>query len=288
MAYRGYSIANGLIVDPNGFGDFTTVSSAIAAATSGMTIYVRPGTYTENPTLPSGINLATIESEFGSSIIVGKITFSGSGISAISGLTLQTNGDYLLVNSGTGQIGLFNCTLNITNHTGISLSSTGIIDLTLCNGDTTNTGIAIYSITGNGVLAMFFCSFANDGSSTTASTNSTGTVGFRHCDFNHPFTCSGTGNFTTAQVISNCGGINVIPITLNGSGIQSLEFSDFNGGTASALSVGGTASATHLNLSSSAGNAIAGSGTLNKALLVFTGGSSTIAGTLTVNTFTTA
>lgn len=51
MAYRNYSTAVGKIVDAAGFGDFTTIGAAITAASSGQTIFIRPGTYTENPTL---------------------------------------------------------------------------------------------------------------------------------------------------------------------------------------------------------------------------------------------
>jgi len=51
MGYRNYSVANGLIVDKLGNGDFTTIQAAINAATTGQTIFLRPGTYTENPVL---------------------------------------------------------------------------------------------------------------------------------------------------------------------------------------------------------------------------------------------
>ena len=42
MAYRNYGPNAGLVVNPNGQGDFTTVGAALAAATSGKTIYLYP------------------------------------------------------------------------------------------------------------------------------------------------------------------------------------------------------------------------------------------------------
>ena len=78
MAYRNYSTACSHIVDANGSGDFTTIAAALTAASSGQTIFIRPGTYTENPTLKAGVNLSTFPSDAtsGTVIIKGKCTLS--------------------------------------------------------------------------------------------------------------------------------------------------------------------------------------------------------------------
>ena len=50
MGYRNYSTACSKIVSPDGNGDFQTIGAALTAAVSGQTIFIRPGTYTENLT----------------------------------------------------------------------------------------------------------------------------------------------------------------------------------------------------------------------------------------------
>src|SRR5215469_17495644 len=103
MGYRDYSTAKGHIVDPNGFGDFTTITAAINAAVSGQTIFLRPGTYTENPTLKAGVNLAAFDADATTPnvIINGKCSFSSAGTVSISGIELQTNSDFCLAVSGS-------------------------------------------------------------------------------------------------------------------------------------------------------------------------------------------
>jgi len=50
-----------LIVDATaGSGNYTTIAAALAAASSGQTIFIRPGTYTENLTLVAGVNLTSL------------------------------------------------------------------------------------------------------------------------------------------------------------------------------------------------------------------------------------
>lgn len=280
MAYRGYSVANGLMVDANGFGDFTTIGAAITAATSGKNIFIRPGTYVENITVKAGVNLSGFQPNSGDAvqasgpaIINGKITFSTAGDVSIFGLILKTNGDFVIANTSTGALGVNECTLLMTNNTGISVTSTGLVNLLNCNGSTSTSGISIHSMSGNGLVNYTYCSFDNSGGTTTASTNSNGTVGMGHSGFNHPFTCSGTGNFVAFAVKNNSSTTNSTAFTLNGSGIQTLEYCSASGGTASAVSIGGTAAILYSDISSSNVNAVTGAGTLNRAFITFTGSS---------------
>lgn len=276
------------MVDANGFGDFTTVSAAITAAISGQTIFIRPGTYTENPTLKDGVNLVCYEPNNSTAIIKGKLIYSGSTQVALFGLTLQTNGDFLLAHSGTGQIGIYNSDLLMTNNTGISVTSTGIVNINGCVGNTGTTGISLHTMATNGVINYVYCQFSNSGFTTTNSTNSNGAVGINFSGFNHPLVCSGTGSFTTTYSTHNAQALNVSPINFSGSGLQAAAYCTFLGGNAGAVAMGGTAQVLSCNIGSNNTNAIGGTGTLNKAYLVFTGTSSTIQGTITVNTYPTA
>ena len=67
MAYRTYSPLNGFLVNPNGTGDFTTITAAMAAVQTAITagsitkgsIYVNPATYTENFTFTPNTTLTS-------------------------------------------------------------------------------------------------------------------------------------------------------------------------------------------------------------------------------------
>ncbi len=116
------------IVDPLGFnGTHTTIASAITSATSGDTIFLLPGTYTENLTLAAGVNLTAYncDSTTPNVTISGKCTFTGAGTVSISGIRLQTNSDFLLAVTGSAAsiVNLIDCYLNCTNNTGISYTS---------------------------------------------------------------------------------------------------------------------------------------------------------------------
>ena len=102
MGYRDYSTAKGHIVDAKGHGDFTTISAAITAASVGETIFIRPGTYTENPTLKAGVNLTAFEcdSPSGTVTILGELSYSVPGTVIISGISFETNGSYALSLTG--------------------------------------------------------------------------------------------------------------------------------------------------------------------------------------------
>src|ERR1700680_4885601 len=93
-----------IIVDPTaGHGNYTTIATTLKAASSGQTILVKPGTYTENLTLKAGVNITAFSGDgyAPNVIILGKATASGVGTFTISNLQLQTNSDFCLVVSGS-------------------------------------------------------------------------------------------------------------------------------------------------------------------------------------------
>jgi pectin methylesterase-like acyl-CoA thioesterase len=71
----------------------TTIASALTSASSGDTIFVRTGTYTENLTLKAGVNICAFEGDgyTPTVTIIGKASFSSAGTVCLSGLRLQTN-----------------------------------------------------------------------------------------------------------------------------------------------------------------------------------------------------
>jgi len=202
MSYRNYSTANGYIVDPSGNGDFATVQAAITAATSGKTIFIKPGLYIENLTLKAGVDLtAFIGSAVSASVIIaGNATFSTAGFVSISGIRLQTNASNILTVSGSAASFVFlnNCYFNCADTTGIIFSSsdaTSQINLSSCAGNLGTTGIALFTSTSAGLLTINYSKFTNTGASSTANTVSVGNLSVKWSTFTNPITSSGTATF---------------------------------------------------------------------------------------------
>jgi len=79
------------VVDPTaGQGTHTTIASAITSASSGDTIFIRPGTYTENLTLKAGVNLAAFNGDQNTPnvTIIGNNTLTTAGTVSISNIRL--------------------------------------------------------------------------------------------------------------------------------------------------------------------------------------------------------
>lgn len=272
MGYRNYDTANGLVVDKTGNGDFTTIAAALTAATSGFTIFIRPGTYTENLTLKAGVNLCAFstDSESGTVTINGKCTATFSGTCNISNIQLQTNSDYFLEVTGSNAtvIYLFYCYINCLNNTGLhftaSNTSAGIIFWT-CNGNIGTTGISLFTATSTGTIYFLYNNLSNTGNSTTASTAAATTVQAQYSIFGNvfSFTTTGVGNFYYCT-FSYGAVINTTAITTAGTGVHVVFQSLVQAGTASAISVGtGTSMAVYNSIIQSTNtNALTGAGTL--------------------------
>lgn len=100
-----YVAKNGLDTNTGGIlNPLLTISAAITAATAGTTIYVSPGTYTENLTLKAGVSI--IGQQSGSSIITGNITANYSGTVYLHSLDFQASSGIVLLLSGTNATNL--------------------------------------------------------------------------------------------------------------------------------------------------------------------------------------
>src|SRR5512135_3481216 len=83
-----------------------TIASALTDASSGDTIFIRPGTYTENLTLKAGVNLTAFTGDgslntTSNVVILGKCTMTTAGTVNISGVQLKTNSDFFLAVTGS-------------------------------------------------------------------------------------------------------------------------------------------------------------------------------------------
>lgn len=286
MAYRNYSTANGVIVAKDGNGDFSTIASALSAASSGDTIFIRPGTYTENITLKAGVNLTAFGSDGIASgqganitpnvIIKGTVTASFTGSATLCGIQLETNGAAALVNSGTNAANLIltNCSVYANDATGMNLTGTltNFTFYTCCfNSSSTNSLFTVY-----GNIDFQSCIFGLSASA-SASTVSTANISLVACDSNGLFlTTSSTGMVTASGSTFNCGG-NIF-LTTAGTGTSAISSCFINSTTASSLSAGAgtTIECFDSTISSSNTNAITGAGTIVYGGVVFSSTSSTI------------
>ena len=273
--------------------NYTTITSAIAAAASVgtvQTIFLQPGTYTENFTLPENINLAAFSCDAltPNVIILGKITCTTAGARSISGIQLKTNSDFCLSVTGTvaTYVRLINCFVYANNNTAIQFTSTGTakIELFYCKGDIGTTGIAYFAHSGTGKLLFVSCSFENNGSSSTASTNSSSTAGgvdFQGSYFNNAITTSNSAqiNADNTQFPQ--------PIIANGTTTGNISNSSLTGSTASAISIGAgaTMGVYCSKIASTNTNAISGAGTINYSGLAYSDTSVTMNTTTQVPTY---
>lgn len=274
------------IVDTNGISagaTHSTIAAALTSASSGDTIFIKPGTYTENLTLKAGVNL-TAASGGGDTpnvTIIGKATATFSGTCTISNIRLQTNSDFFLVNSGSNAtvIHLEYCYLNCTNNTGIShtTSNTGSsVNIFHCKGNIGTTGITLFTSTSTGQIIIFYSFITNSGGTTTASSASAGNIGLFFSDIIFPLTTTSTGGINIVSSNIDNQSTNTTSITANGSGNGNIYNTYVTSGSASAISIGATVTIADTTVLSSNTNAITGAGTINIVSVGFNGSSSVV------------
>ena len=269
------------IVGPDVHSQFTTIGAAIAQAViDGVSagkpanIYVKPqsGGYTENNTLPDGVNIIGFNQ---STVVNGTFTVNTATLnSSLSGLTLNTNGSYFIVVSGAAASTLTvrSCALNCTNHTGINFTSTDIdaeITLIDCYGGILNSSDTLYSMTSPGSISFLNTFIGNELASIVPSNNSEGTASYYNSTIGFPISTSGTGvqgglNSTISTPNTTC-------ITTAGTSQNSWYNCVFASGSAPGVSVGAgtTQYLSNCSLTGTGTTGITGAGTLFFGGLVF-------------------
>ncbi len=275
-----YIVSAGGSTDGANYTSLATAYAAAVAAGAPQTVFIQPGTYTLNQTLVPGINICAFDCDaFTPNVtIVGTLTLTTAGSVSISGVRLQTNGAALLAVTGSAAsiVNLNNCYLNCTNSTGITFSTSSgsaQINITNCMGDLGTTGIGLFTHTSAGTILISNSRFTNSGASTTASTASAGGLNFVNARFQFPITTSATNGGTWEYSIISTAGQNVTAATFGGT-TQSNKWCRFDGGSASAVSIGTTAGLEHCTVSSSNTNTLTGAGTLTYSFISFDGSSS--------------
>lgn len=269
--------------------NYTTIASAYAAAVSAggnQTVFLQPGTYTENLTLVAGVNLCAFDCDaFTPNVIIsGTLTANYTGVVSISGIRLQTNSANFLTCSGsnTGQIYFSNCFLNATNHNGMAIGNVNFAIFINNTYTLTTSGQTLFSITATSGVEFNSCRIqATDG---TASTISANNVNFIGCTVGTPINTSSTGT----AFYRNC---NVFPVnntsalTTAGTGTTLLTNCNIETESATNITVGTgtTVILSNCALSSSNTNVISGSGTLSYSEISFYGSSTQFSNALTLS-----
>lgn len=295
MGYRNYSVANSHIVDATGQGDFTTIATAMTAAVSGDTIFVRPGSYTENFTWKAGVNLTAFNCDALSESVnvTGVIIVSFAGTASVSGINFSDNGTNPLIQfPGTNAtvFNMSNCRLTSGGDVVLYLENANLaVNLYNCSGDVAVTnGILIYvPANGFGNLNINNCNFTNSIDSPTGfSLNVAGTANFNNCTTLAPITIdvAVTVNITNSTFNSSSGIICAGTLYAANSNFILGSTGDFN-----IIATTGVVTLVQCDINGSAGNVITvgTSATLNYALLSFSGSSSGISNSGTLNPLAT-
>lgn len=247
-------------------GTHTTIASALSAASSGDTIFVRPGTYTENLTLVAGVTIVGLGAAGDSPAVtlVGNQTATFTGRCTISNVRLQTNTTSLLTVSGTSATVVFieKCFLNITQTPAITYSSTSAssaIYINDCFGDISVTNKALVTHTASGWLYLSNFTLNNSGNSTLPSGLSGGFFRATNCMLYHGLFVSGS----TAQMVNselNHATRNTTVVTISSGSLVGSGCSFYSGSSSPILRAGGTIRLSQCTLNTS--NALAVNGAL--------------------------
>lgn len=270
LSTNTFCVAKFIVSPTASNGTHTTIASALAAASSGDTIFVRSGTYTENITLKAGVNIAALSGQATSNVVIqGRMTATFAGSCAISNIQLKTNTDFFLVVSGASatQVSLINCYLNCTNNTGISFTSSSassLISIDDCSGNIGALAISLFDSSAAGAITISDSnSITNTGASVTASTASSGSVNLTESYIYFPITTSGTASISSSFSFFSNSATNTTCVTVGGSGTNNFLTCEFFSGTASALSVSTNATLMNCLINSSNTSAVAGAGTVS-------------------------
>ena len=273
---NNFGTAKWIVAAKAGLVTHTTIATALTAASSGDTIFIRPGTYTENLTLKAGVNLVAYVADglTPNVTIVGKCTFTTAGSVSCSGIRFQTNSDFAIAVTGSAAsvLNISNCYLACSNNTGISFTSSSAssqIHILWCKGDITTTGISLFSMSAAGLLEIKWTEIRNTGAATTASTSSAGTVNLFYCYFQFPMSMSSTNTYSSANGLYDCGALNTSALTCGASNGAGSTNDLYIGGTASCVTVTTQLQATMITADSSNTNPITGAGTFSYATIDF-------------------
>lgn len=274
------------VVGPVGQAGYQTVQAGINAAhaAGGGTVYVQPGTYTENLTLYTGVDLwgAVGIADTATCLIIGVHTPPSSGTQTIRNIFLQSATHiYSSAVAGTAALILIDCAINVTNGFTFNCpnwtasGSFSAFDI----GEIGSTNDGWVNNTGGAVV---FMTNVTMGAGSSNIMLSSGSCELYNCVVKCPV------NFVTgSSVLVDGGTLFQNSVTLSNNSTGTINNSSISSGTAAALTMSSSASWTISSCSITSSNnpaiAGAGAGTLTISDVTFLS-NAVIAGTLTLGT----
>jgi len=279
------------IVNPTaGLGTHQTITSAMASASAGDSIYLTPATYNESFTITPGVNifanpaLQSTGTADNLPVINGTITMSGNGSSTLSGFEITApSGSAISITNNSSALTLLNMSIGTSGVNAFSMTH-GQLYCYSCTGQN-----VLWSIS-SGTLYLYDCDFNQfqSGGSSTCTCSGTSSLFAFNSNFSNGINLTSSAAGTIFNVV-NCNFLtsNLTAVTIaGGSGsTQYMSGCVLQTGTASAVSVsvGDVLNMSRCTVQSSNANAITGAGTLQYSNICFTGTSSTINTTTLVN-----
>jgi hypothetical protein len=260
---------------------YTTIQAAVNAANTagGGMVWIQPGTYTENLTLFSGIQLSGPSEQ--SVTIIGTHTPPSSGTLNLFRLAFQSATNiFSSAVAGTTAIIMEDCAVNVTNGYTFNLpnwTSSGSVSVFDIGNNGTNDGF--FNNTGG---ASFFAFSAGIGNGTANSLTISGTAIFAN-----QIVLGCPVNLVTGASLSSYGSSYQHTLTLSNNSTATFTGDDFSTGATPAITMSssGNVKLAHVTINSSNNPAISGSGTgtLTYEDIVFLNNAA-LAGTLTTAT----
>lgn len=252
---------------------YSTIQAALdAITTDGATdalVYIRPGTYTEDLTLPAA-NVTLSGDPGGLATIAGTHTPDASNNLNFFGLILSDATAILSsAAAGSGGLTFFNCFMIITNGYAVNVPNwTGQISFDNCGEASTEDG-AVFN-TGGSFLKMINTEMGA-GTTNPLTSSGGGLARFDTCNVNCPMSMAGTGTFIFQNGCKFAGNV-----TIGGSQSGTAVHTAFLTDTQIALSYDSSGDSTFSNCTIDSSNSLAiggsGSGALTLKNVNFTQG----------------
>jgi hypothetical protein len=267
LSTNTYGTAKWIVSSTLSNGTHTTIAGALTSASSGDTIFIRPGTYTEDLTLKAGVNLCAYEADAltPNVTISGNATATFAGTCSLSGIRLSTNSTSLLTISGSNAtiVYLKDCFLAISQTPAITYSSSSAssrLYLQNCRGDISVVNKALVSFTSAGQMILDDTIITNSGASTLPPTITGGLFRATRCSFFFETYVStgGTGVFEHCTIDTSAQNNYAFVID---DGVATLSHCKLSSGTQiAALIAGGTLTISQCVVDSTNTNPLSGSG----------------------------
>lgn len=278
LSTNTYGPAKWIVSSTLSNGTHTTIAAALTSASSGDTIFIRPGTYTEDLTLKAGVNLAAYSADAltPNVTISGNATATFAGTCTISGIRLSTNSTSLLTVSGSSAtiVYLKNCYLAISQTPAItysSSSSSSRLYLQNCRGDITVINKTGWNFTSAGQFIIDDTIITNSIGSTLPSSCTGGLLRATRSSFFFSLTNSTGGTTLLEHCVVDNSAANTYSITSDDGTASYYHCRIASGTQVAGLFSGGTVNISACTFDSTNTNPISGSGsTLNLSGVSYT------------------